>query len=199
MGQTPLYRTEVIEARRNRWLGALLLRQPLSHWVLTWVAVAIAFGIGATLYWGEYTRRVRVVGELVSGKDDATLQALLSIPESALASARIGGDVQLRYPAFPHQRYGKTRGRIVDIAPADPARRAAADAGPRQDMYVALVEIATPYVSDGRGHTHALRTGLNVEADLIVDRRRLYAWLFEPLAPRAAAPAASGSPAPSTR
>ena len=96
MGQTPLYRTEVIEARRNRWLGALLLRQPLSHWVLTWVAVAIAFGIGATLYWGEYTRRVRVVGELVSGKDDATLQALLSIPESALASARIGGDVERR-------------------------------------------------------------------------------------------------------
>lgn len=199
MAQTPLYRIEVIEARRNRWLGALLLRQPLSHWVLTWATVAIAFGVGATLYWGEYTRTVRVVGELAPGEGGATLQARLSIPESGLASARIGGEVRLRYPAFPHQRYGQTRGQIVDILAAAPAPRAAAGLRPEQDTYVALVDVATPYVSDGRGHAHALRPGLNVEADLIVDRRRLYAWLFEPLAPRAAASAAGASPAPSTR
>ena len=42
MEQTPLYRPEVTEAKRNRWLGHLILRQPLSHWMLSWCAMLYA-------------------------------------------------------------------------------------------------------------------------------------------------------------
>lgn len=64
MGE-PLFRPEVIEARRNGWLGGISLAQPLQLWVLAACVAAAAVAIGVFLAKGEYTRRSRVVGQLV--------------------------------------------------------------------------------------------------------------------------------------
>lgn len=60
-----LFRREVLEAKRGSWLGSVSLAQPVELWFL-----AIAGGISATLvlgflFFGEYTSRSRVGGELV--------------------------------------------------------------------------------------------------------------------------------------
>ncbi|GAB3338581.1 HlyD family secretion protein [Marilutibacter aestuarii] len=74
MTQT-LFRTEVLEARRTSWLGGISLAQPIRLWVLTAAAVAIATIIILFLVFGTYTRRSRVVGQLVPVQGMATVLA----------------------------------------------------------------------------------------------------------------------------
>ncbi len=61
----PLFRPEVLEAKRRSWLGGISLAQPLPLWLLTGFAVLAATAIVLFLIFGEYTRRSRVIGQLV--------------------------------------------------------------------------------------------------------------------------------------
>lgn len=70
-----LFRKEVIEARHGRWLGGILLGQPLAPWLLTGVAVLCAALVVALLALGEYTRRTRVTGQLVPSLGMASVTA----------------------------------------------------------------------------------------------------------------------------
>lgn len=189
MSRTPLYRAEVLEAKRNRWLGRLIVRQPMSHWAMTAGAFAIVASLIVFLCVGEYARKVRIDGRLIEAAAETrgapTLEAELLIPEHALASIDVGAEVLLRYPAYPHQRYGLYRGRIVRISrtPAiDPAQPAAGAPATAANRYRAAVALERQRVRDDRGAERELRPGLGVMADIVVERRPLYRWLFEPSA-----------------
>ena len=71
----PLFRPEVLEAKRRSWLGGISLAQPLSLWLLTGFAFLAATAIVLFLVLGEYTRRSRVVGQLVPDLGLATVVA----------------------------------------------------------------------------------------------------------------------------
>lgn len=70
-----LFRTEVIQARRNSWLGTISLVQPVRLWVLGALAATAAIGVVLFLMFGEYTRRSRVTGQLVPDLGLATVVA----------------------------------------------------------------------------------------------------------------------------
>lgn len=61
----PLFRDEVLKARRTSWLGGISLAQPLRLWVLMGLAVMAAFVIVLFVTLGTYTRRSTVTGQLV--------------------------------------------------------------------------------------------------------------------------------------
>ncbi len=199
MTHTPLYRSEVLEAKRNRWLGSLILRQPMSHWAMTWIAIGTVAIAVAFLCFGEYARKIRIEGTLVdsptaaqpattgdTGPADRGLEAELLVPESLLASIPIGGEVLLRYPAYPHQHYGQYQGRIVHISrqpiAAVQAGTAGAAAARTQSSYRATVALDRQRVRDDSGIERDLRPGLGVEADIVLEKHRLYEWLLEPFA-----------------
>lgn len=71
----PLFRPEVMEAKRRSWLGGISLAQPLSLWLLAGFAMLAAAAIIVFLVVGEYTRRSRVVGQLVPDLGLATVMA----------------------------------------------------------------------------------------------------------------------------
>lgn len=71
----PLFRPEVLEAKRRSWLGGISLAQPLSLWLLAGFAVVAAMSIILFLVFGEYTRRSRVVGQLIPDLGLATVMA----------------------------------------------------------------------------------------------------------------------------
>lgn len=71
----PLFRPEVLEAKRRSWLGGISLAQPLSLWLLTGFAILAAAAIVLFLVFGSYTRRSRVVGQLVPDLGLATVVA----------------------------------------------------------------------------------------------------------------------------
>ncbi len=60
-----LFRPEVLESRRTSWVGEIQLIRPVSLTVLTGAVVTAALTLGAFLWLGEYTRKVRVSGVLV--------------------------------------------------------------------------------------------------------------------------------------
>jgi membrane fusion protein len=60
-----LFRPEVLQARRQAWLGGIALSQPPGLRWLTALAVLAAAAVVATLWLGEYTRRSTVSGQLV--------------------------------------------------------------------------------------------------------------------------------------
>jgi membrane fusion protein len=65
MAQTPLFRSEALNARQTKWLGEILLIRPFGYRALTLAAALIAVIIVAFMILGSYTRRTAVSGELV--------------------------------------------------------------------------------------------------------------------------------------
>jgi membrane fusion protein len=116
---------------------------------------------------------------------DAKLQAHLYAPSSAVGFVRTNQPVLLRYEAFPYQKFGHQRGRVMEVSrtPLQPAELAAVApqmAGSAQPMYRITVALAQQSV-DAYGEPQQLVAGMQLDADVQLERRRLVEWIFEPL------------------
>jgi len=113
----------------------------------------------------------------------APLEAHLYAPSRSIGFVRPGQDVLLRYPAYPHQKFGSHRGRIASISrnamPPGELGFVPAD-GSREPLYRIKVELASQSI-EAYGRPESLKAGMQVEADILLDRRRLIEWIFEPL------------------
>lgn len=92
-----LFRKEVLDAKRSGWLGSISLTQPLRLWVLTALASTAALAIVLFLVFGTYTRRSRVVGQLVPVQGMATVLS----PATGIVS-------RVDIPEGGHARAGQT-------------------------------------------------------------------------------------------
>ena len=109
------------------------------------------------------------------------LHASLLIPSRAIGFIAKGQEVVLRYEAFPHERFGQYRGTVFEIgrnvwAPGDKI-------GPltvKEPVYRVDVKLERQSVS-ALGNEVALRPGMLVNADILLERRTLFEWLFEPV------------------
>ena len=70
-----LFRQEVIDARRNQWLGPVSIAHGPRRWVLAATACVAAAAVLALLVFGDYTRRTRVVGQIVPSSGLVTVPA----------------------------------------------------------------------------------------------------------------------------
>jgi membrane fusion protein len=116
----------------------------------------------------------------------AQLQAQLYAPSSALGFIQPAQPVLLRVQAFPYQKYGLQSARVLQVAQSPmqaaelatvPLEGKPADAGL---MYRVTVALDHQQVMVG-AQPHALLAGMQLEADVLLERRRLIEWLFEPL------------------
>ncbi len=71
----PLFRPEVVQARRQDWLGRISLAQPMPVWVGAVFALLAAAAVACLLLFGEYAHRSRVVGQLVPDLGVSTVVA----------------------------------------------------------------------------------------------------------------------------
>jgi membrane fusion protein len=115
---------------------------------------------------------------------DAVLQAELLLPSRAIGFVRPGDAVQLRYQAFPYQKFGHHRGLVRQVgrnavAPAQ-ARALLGSLAIDEPFYRVTVELASQSV-DAYGRAEPLKPGMLLEADIVGDRRSLVEWLLEPL------------------
>jgi membrane fusion protein len=116
---------------------------------------------------------------------DAKLQAHLYAPSSAVGFLKAEQPVLLRYDAFPYQKFGSQRGRIeqVSLAPLSDAELsglAAPGTAGRAPMYRIAVSLARQDIDAGT-QVRPLVPGMQLEADVPIERRRLYEWLFAPV------------------
>lgn len=118
---------------------------------------------------------------------NARLQAQLFAPSSAVGFVRPNQKVQLRYQAFPYQKFGHQTGAValVSRAPlqgtelAGLPMQATANAA-SEPLYRITVTLDQQSVA-AYGQSQALVPGMQLEADVLLDRRRLIEWLFEPV------------------
>lgn len=71
----PLFRPEVVQARRQDWLGRISLAQPMPIWVGAMFALLAAGAVACLLLFGEYAHRSRVGGQLVPDLGVSTVVA----------------------------------------------------------------------------------------------------------------------------
>ncbi|MGD9582681.1 MAG: HlyD family secretion protein [Lysobacterales bacterium] len=112
------------------------------------------------------------------------LQAQLLVPSRAIGFIAPGDAVLLRYQAFPYQKFGHQRGRVLRISRSVlNASEVAALLGSNQasePMYRVLVALDAQSIR-AYGKAEPLRPGMLVEADILGERRKLYEWVLEPL------------------
>lgn len=105
----------------------------------------------------------------------ARLQAHLLAPSSAVGFVREHQPVLLRYEAFPYQKFGHQRGEVVEVSRAPLVPEGGGE--PMYRITVALERQDMP----AYGQPMPLAPGMRLEADVLLDRRRLIEWIFEPV------------------
>lgn len=114
--------------------------------------------------------------------EDGHLIAELYLPTRAAGFIEPGQEVQLRVDAFPHQRFGTARAVITSVSRTVLAPNEAAIPGLALQEPVFRVEAALDRAEiEAYGETIPLQPGLLVSADIVIDRRNLIEWLFDPL------------------
>jgi membrane fusion protein len=113
---------------------------------------------------------------------EAKLQAHLYAPSSAVGFLRPEQAVLLRYDAFPYQKFGAQHGRIeqVSLAPLSGTDITGQAASAREPMYRIAVTLARQDIATG-AQVRPLVPGMQLEADVPIERRRLVEWLFAPV------------------
>lgn len=117
----------------------------------------------------------------------ARLQAHLYAPSSAVGFVRPQMPVQLRFEAFPFQRFGHWPARVVEVSrvPLAPSELAAlalpATGGAAATAGEPLFRITVALEARPDAEPVPLSAGMRLAADVLLERRRLVEWLFEPL------------------
>lgn len=111
----------------------------------------------------------------------AALQAKLLVPSHAIGFIAPRQPVALRYGAFPYQRFGHYHGVVESIAkslllPGDADLPLAL----KEPAYLVTVTLAEQSVR-AYGNAFTLRAGMALDADVMLDRRSIIEWIFDPL------------------
>ena len=109
------------------------------------------------------------------------LQAQLYVPSRAIGFVKPGQSVELRYNAFPYQRFGSHKGKVIRVAQSILApNEVPAPIQLKEPVYRVTTSLNHPYIR-AYGKRLPLTAGMLLKADIILDRRPLYQWLFKPL------------------
>jgi membrane fusion protein len=112
---------------------------------------------------------------------DSTLLAEMYLPTRAIGFIEEGQSVNIRYAAFPYQRYGIYHGKIHYISqhimhPSElpvPLEL-------KEPVYRVIVALDDQFVH-AYGKEMLLQAGMSFEAVIILDKRSLLQWILDPL------------------
>ena len=164
------------EAAENEARRRVVIRAPQDG-----VVTAVLSDVGQTV-----AANASVVSLLPRG---AKLQAQLFAPSSAVGFLRPDQAVQLRYQAFPYQKFGHHAGQVVQVShtplqnsdlAALPLPEAIKNNAAAEPMYRITVALNQQSVR-AYGQDQPLAAGMQIDADVLLERRRLIEWIFEPL------------------
>jgi len=155
---------------RNEAQRSVVLRAPSAGLVSSMLAVP-----GKAVQAGETLLSIVPEG--------SRLQAQLLVPSRAVGFVEPGSRVVLRYQSYPYQKFGQQYGRINTISrsalsPAEvyslTGQRTA------EPLYRVRVRLDNQRIL-AYGKQQPLKPGMSLDADILMDRRSLLEWMFEPL------------------
>ena len=113
------------------------------------------------------------------------LQAQLFSPSNAMGFVKAGQKVVLRYQPFPYQKFGFYTGNVVSVSqspinPSDLPRQLTGAEINGEPVYRITVNLDQQDVL-AYGKSIALQSGMQLDADIEIERRSLIEWVFDPL------------------
>jgi membrane fusion protein len=116
------------------------------------------------------------------------LEAQLFSPSRGIGFVRAGQRVLLRYQAYPYQKFGYYEGTVASVSrtAVNPAELAPQLAGmtslfaPNEPVYRITVSLASQ-TATAYGEPVPLQPGMQLEADVVMESRRLIEWILDPL------------------
>ena len=158
-------------SNRNEGERRIVIRAPFDG-----VVTDILVSLGRTVDAGSPLISVMPEG--------AELEAELFVRSNSVGFVRPGSKVALRFEAFPYQKFGAHRGTVTYVSNSalTPVEVAAITglSGETERMYQVKVRLSKQTI-DVYGQSRSLSAGMAVSADVFVETRRLYEWLFEPI------------------
>lgn len=116
--------------------------------------------------------------------DDAELRARLFVPTRSIGKVHAGQSVSLRYDAFPYQKYGSFKGRVVEVSSSVLLPQEIEKVAPvrvTESAYVLDVVLERRTVPAGGSGQVQLRPDMTLTAMIEIDRRPLLAWIGDSL------------------
>lgn len=112
---------------------------------------------------------------------DASLEAVLFVPTRAFGFVKPGQQTRIRYQAFPYQRFGIYHGVISRVSKSVilPSETSA-PVSVQEPVYQVVVKLGKQN-AEAYGTAVPLQAGMLLEADIMVDKRSLFEWFFDPL------------------
>lgn len=115
---------------------------------------------------------------------EGQLAAELYAPTRAIGFVKPGTPVLIRYQAFPYQKFGQYSGVVseisdVAVAPSEIALPFAHGTG-TDPLYRIRVRL-NQHAIKAYGHTERLKSGMQLDASLVLEYRKLYEWVVDPV------------------
>lgn len=129
---------------------------------------------------GQYTKTNMPLLTIVPA--DSTIQARLLVPVRAAGFLQPGQNIEMRYDAFPYQKFGLHSGTVLEISKAAILPNEIKDTAVevREPVFIVLAALDKNWVQ-AFGQKLALKPGMTLTADIQLADRTLIEWLLEPL------------------
>jgi membrane fusion protein len=111
----------------------------------------------------------------------AVLEAQLWAPSRAIGFVTPGDTVRLMFDAFPYQRFGVAKGKVLNIASTPTAPEDLPIPFPTPEPMYRITVALEAQTMQAYGQSRRLMPGARVNADLVLERRSFVEWLFAPV------------------
>jgi len=178
----PLH-AQVQQGEIDRDLAALAQASAESE-ALRRVVVRATHGGTVTTVLAEKGQAVPAQAALASlVPQGAAMQAHLFAPSSAMGFVRAEQSVQLRYQAYPYQKFGHQGGRVLAVSrtPLQASEMSGLSLPTGSEPMYRITVALDQQAVQAYGKLQPLSPGMQLEADVMLDRRRLIEWIFEPV------------------
>ncbi len=110
------------------------------------------------------------------------LEAEIFVPSRAAGFIKVGQEVSLQYQPFPYKKFGSAKARIISVsrAPLTPSEVASSGFSVGEPVFRVRAALDKSYIM-AYGARTSLQAGTALTAMIVVDRRTLVEWLFDPL------------------
>jgi membrane fusion protein len=113
----------------------------------------------------------------------AALEAEIYVPSRSVGFVKPGMAVLLRYQAYPYQKFGQYPAQVREIANTSLRSEDLGVAAPAQasePLYRIRLTLQRQSIQ-AYGRAMPLKSGMVIDASILMEQRRLYEWVLEPL------------------
>lgn len=107
----------------------------------------------------------------------------LFVPSNSIGFIKPGNDVTLRYQAYPYQKFGVQHGKVKEISKNIISAKQITDitGNPSNNPYYKIIVEPNNQYIYANGEKKNLISGMVVDADIMLEKRNIFEWIFEPL------------------